>query len=219
MEVLYEDNHIIVAIKPAGVLSQADSSGASDMLTLLKDYIKVKYNKPGNVYLGLVHRLDRPVSGVMVFARTSKAASRLSEQIRTHKVQKIYHAVVNGTLPEKKGTLVSYILKDSKENKVTVYDREVPGSKYAELDYEVVSAKDNMTLVEVFLKTGRSHQIRSQFAHIGHPLLGDVKYGKGTKDGDLALFCSSMSIDHPVKGERMTFEAPIPDKYPFGIFK
>lgn len=218
MNIIYEDNHIIVSVKPAGVLSQADSTGAPDMLSLLKEYIKVKYNKPGNVYLGLVHRLDRPVSGVMVFARTSKAASRLSEQIRTHKVNKIYHAVVNGTLPEKKGTLVSYILKDSKENKVTVYDREVPGSKYAELDYEVVSAKDNMTLVKVFLKTGRSHQIRSQFAHIGHPLLGDVKYGKGEKDVDLALFCSEMSIDHPVKGERMTFEADLPDKYPFNLF-
>ena len=218
MDVIYEDNHIIVAIKPAGVLSQADSTGGTDMLSLLKDYIKIKYDKPGNVYLGLVHRLDRPVSGVMVFARTSKAASRLSEQIRTHKVDKSYLAVVTGTLNEPCGTLRSYIAKDSRTNKVTVYDREQAGAKYAQLDYRVISSRDGMTLVNVDLKTGRPHQIRAQFAHIGHPLYGDTKYGKAASGTQLALFCCKMAIDHPVKGERMTFTATPPSCSPWILF-
>ena len=218
MDVFYEDNHIIVALKPAGVLSQADSSGAPDMLTLLKDYIKAKYNKPGNVYLGLVHRLDRPVSGVMVFARTSKAASRLSEQVRTHKVDKEYLAVVTGTPVQPRGRLVSYIAKNSDTNTVTVYDREVSGAKYAELEYEVCSSKEGLSLVSVRLKTGRPHQIRAQFAHIGHPLYGDSKYGKADKGADLALFCRLMAVDHPVKGTRMTFTANPPCCYPWILF-
>ncbi|SCW26413.1 23S rRNA pseudouridine1911/1915/1917 synthase [Ruminococcaceae bacterium YRB3002] len=219
MDILYEDNHIIAAVKPSGVLSQGDSTGDPDMLTLLKEYIKVKYSKPGNVYLGLVHRLDRPVSGVMVFARTSKAAARLSEQIRTHKVEKNYVAVIRGHFGNSGGKLVSYIAKDGQTNKVTVYDSETAGAKYAELDYSVLGEEDDMSLVDVSLKTGRSHQIRAQFAHIGHPLYGDVKYGSGRSEGDLALFCNKMTIDHPVKGDRMSFTAPLPDKYPFNIFK
>jgi len=219
MDILYEDNHIIVAVKPKGVLSQADSGEGPDMLTLLKDYIKAKYNKPGNVYLGLVHRLDRPVSGVMVFARTSKAASRLSEQIRTHKVDKYYLAVVTGTLKEPSGTLISYISKDSKTNTVTVYDNERPGAKYAELEYKVIAARDGMTLIRVKLKTGRPHQIRAQFAHTGHPLIGDSRYGRNPDNTDIALFCCEMAIDHPVKGERMTFSAQMPDTYPFALFE
>lgn len=218
MDVFYEDNHIIVAVKPEGVLSQADSSGAPDMLTLLKDYIRKKYNKPGNVYLGLVHRLDRPVSGVMVFARTSKAASRLSEQIRTHKVDKTYLAVVTGTLDKPCGTLVSYIAKNGNTNTVTVYDSEHEGAKYAELDYNVISSKEGMTLVSVSLKTGRPHQIRAQFAHIGHPLYGDSRYGGADNKTPLALFCRTMALDHPVKGERMTFSADPPYAYPWILF-
>ena len=206
MEILYEDNHIIVAVKPAGVLSQADSSGAPDMLTLLKDYIKVKYNKPGNVYLGLVHRLDRPVSGVMVFARTSKAASRLSEQIRNHTVEKYYRAVVHGVFDAPEGRLTGYILKNSADNTVRVFDKETKGAKYASLSYKVLDSKDNKSLVEVKLDTGRSHQIRAQFAHSGHPLAGDRKYGYEDGYKDIALVCCRMVIDHPVKGERMEFE-------------
>ena len=205
MEILYEDNHIIVAVKPAGVLSQADSSGAPDMLTLLKAYIKEKYNKPGNVYLGLVHRLDRPVSGVMVFARTSKAASRLSEQIRNHTVGKYYLAVVHGTPDSPEGTLTGYILKNSNDNTVKVFDKETRGAKYASLNYKVLGSRNGMSLIEVDLATGRSHQIRAQFAHAGHPLAGDRKYGCEDGVKDIALMCHKMVIDHPVRGERMEF--------------
>ena len=175
VEVLYEDNHIIVAIKPAGVLSQSDGSNSPDMLTILKAYIKEKYEKPGEVYLGLVHRLDRPVSGVMVFARTSKAASRLSEQIRTRRVEKLYRCVADGIL-EGSGRLENYISKDQDSNTVTVSDIEKPGFKLSYLDYKAIASKDGLTLVEVKLGTGRSHQIRAQMAHSGHALIGDQKY-------------------------------------------
>ena len=155
-----------------GVLSQGDGSKSPDMLTILKAYIKEKYQKPGEVYLGLVHRLDRPVSGVMVFARTSKAASRLSEQIRTRKVEKLYRCVVSGVL-EGEGRLENYISKDDDRNIVTVSDTEKPGFKASYLDYKALASKDGVTLVEVKLGTGRSHQIRAQMAHKGYPLIGD----------------------------------------------
>jgi len=215
VKILYEDNHLIVAVKPAGVLSQSDGSDAPDMLTILKSYIKDKYNKPGEVYLGLVHRLDRPVSGVMVFARTSKAASRLSEQIRTRKVDKIYRAVVQGRM-EASGSLENYILKDTASNTVTVYDREVPGSKYAALDYKTVNTLADRSLVEIKLGTGRAHQIRAQFAHSGHPLLGDRRYGDASlREGDIALQAFRLSFDHPTKGDRMSFEIQAPEAEPW----
>jgi 23S rRNA pseudouridine1911/1915/1917 synthase len=215
VKILYEDNHLIVAVKPAGVLSQSDGSDAPDMLTILKAYIKDKYSKPGEVYLGLVHRLDRPVSGVMVFARTSKAASRLSEQIRTRRVEKLYRAVVQGRL-EGTGSLENYILKDPSANKVTVYDREVPGAKYAVLEYRSVKASDDRSLIEIRLGTGRAHQIRAQFANAGHPLLGDRRYGNTVlRDGDICLQSFKLAFDHPTKGERMSFEIPSPDCEPW----
>lgn len=215
VKILYEDNHLIVAVKPAGVLSQSDGSDAPDMLTILKAYIKDKYSKPGEVYLGLVHRLDRPVSGVMVFARTSKAASRLSEQIRTRRVEKLYRAVVQGRL-EGTGSLENYILKDPSVNKVTVYDREVPGAKHAVLEYRSVRASDDMSLIEIRLGTGRAHQIRAQFANAGHPLLGDRRYGNTVlRDGDICLQSFKLAFDHPTKGERMSFEIPSPDCEPW----
>ena len=215
VKILYEDNHLIVAVKPAGVLSQSDGSDAPDMLTILKAYIKDKYSKPGEVYLGLVHRLDRPVSGVMVFARTSKAASRLSEQIRTRRVEKLYRAVVQGRL-EGTGSLENYILKDPSANKVTVYDREVPGAKYAVLEYRSVKASDDRSLIEIRLGTGRAHQIRAQFANAGHPLLGDRRYGNTLLwDGDICLQSFKLAFDHPTKGERMTFEIPSPECEPW----
>ena len=218
VKVLYEDNHLIVAIKPAGVLSQSDGSNAPDMLTILKAYIKDKYQKPGEVYLGLVHRLDRPVSGVMVFARTSKAASRLSEQIRTRRVEKIYRCVVNGVL-EGEGRLDNFISKDEASNTVTVSDVEKPGFKASYLDYRALASKDGMTLAEVKLGTGRSHQIRAQMAHAGHPLLGDQKYGKkDERTKDIALEAYKLSFEHPVKREFITFEAPIPESYPWSLF-
>ena len=218
VKVLYEDNHIITAIKPAGVLSQGDGSDSPDILTILKAYIKEKYEKPGEVYLGLVHRLDRPVSGVMVFARTSKAASRLSEQIRQRKVDKIYRCVVDGVL-EGEGRLENYISKDEARNMVTVTDTEKPGFKASYLDYKALSSKDGMTLVEVKLGTGRSHQIRAQMAHSGYPLIGDQKYGKkDIRTKDIALEAYKLSFEHPVKREFITFEAPIPSVFPWGLF-
>ena len=218
VKVLYEDNHLIVAIKPTGVLSQSDGSNAPDMLTILKAYIKEKYQKLGEVYLGLVHRLDRPVSGVMVFARTSKAASRLSEQIRTRRVEKIYRCVVNGVL-EGEGRLENFISKDEASNSVTISDVEKPGFKASYLDYRALASKDGMTLVEVKLGTGRSHQIRAQMAHAGHPLIGDQKYGKkDNRTKDIALEAYKLSLEHPVKREFITFEAPVPDTFPWSLF-
>ena len=216
--VLFEDNHLIVAIKPAGVLSQSDGSNAPDMLSILKAYIKEKYQKPGEVYLGLVHRLDRPVSGVMVFARTSKAASRLSEQIRSRKVEKLYRCVVNGVL-EGEGRLENYISKDESTNTVTVSDIEKPGYKASYLDYKALDSKDGLTLVEVKLGTGRSHQIRAQMAHSGFPLIGDQKYGKkDERTKDIALEAYKLSFEHPVKREFITFEAPVPASFPWSLF-
>jgi len=218
VKVLYEDNHIIVAIKPAGVLSQSDGSSAPDMLTILKAYIKEEYSKPGEVYLGLLHRLDRPVSGVMVFARTSKAASRLSEQIRTRKVEKIYRCIVNGVL-EGEGRLENFISKDENKNIVTVIDKEKPGFKASYLDYKALASKEGLTMVEVKLGTGRSHQIRAQMAHSGYPLIGDQKYGdKDKRCKDIALEAYKLSFEHPVKREFITFEAPLPSGYPWNLF-
>ena len=218
VKVLYEDNHIIVAIKPAGVLSQSDGSSAPDMLTILKAYIKEEYSKPGEVYLGLLHRLDRPVSGVMVFARTSKAASRLSEQIRTRKVEKIYRCIVNGVL-EGEGRLENFISKDEDRNIVTVIDKEKPGFKASYLDYKALASKDGLTMVEVNLGTGRSHQIRAQMAHSGYPLIGDQKYGdKDKRCKEIALEAYKLSFEHPVKREFITFEAPLPSGYPWNLF-
>lgn len=218
IKILYEDNHVIVCIKPAGVLSQSDGSGAPDMLAILKRYIKEKYGKPGEVYLGLVHRLDRPVSGVMVFARTSKAASRLSEQIRTRKVEKLYRCVVNGVL-EGSGRLENYISKDEARNIVTVSDSEKPGYKASYLDYRAIATKDGLTLTEIRLGTGRSHQIRAQMAHNGYPLVGDQKYGlKDNRCKDIALESFKLSFEHPVKREFIAFEAPIPEGFPWNLF-
>lgn len=202
--IIFEDNHLLVAYKPAGFLSQSDGTDAPDMLTYLKAYIKEKYNKPGNVYLGLVHRLDRNVSGVMVFARTSKCASRLSEQIRKGTFSKRYRARVQGKLTGE-GTLVNYLVKDERVNKVTVFDKEVPGSKRCELKYSAGEFDGEFTDVDVKLLTGRSHQIRAQFAHAGHPLEGDVKYG-GKKGGDgIGLVSCYLSFAHPTTGEKLEF--------------
>jgi 23S rRNA pseudouridine1911/1915/1917 synthase len=188
------------------------------MLTILKAYIKEEYSKPGEVYLGLLHRLDRPVSGVMVFARTSKAASRLSEQIRTRKVEKIYRCIVNGVL-EGEGRLENFISKDENKNIVTVIDKEKPGFKASYLDYKALASKEGLTMVEVKLGTGRSHQIRAQMAHSGYPLIGDQKYGdKDKRCKDIALEAYKLSFEHPVKRELIAFEAPLPSGYPWNLF-
>ena len=214
LNVLYEDNHIIVVLKPVNVLSQGDITGDKDMLTIIKDYLKEKYQKPGNVYLGLVHRLDRMVGGVMVFAKTSKAASRISEYIRQKNVKKRYLAVVNGTLPvsDQKVELRNYLVKNERLNMSRVVDSTTKGSKESILEYKVLknftyNGKD-YSLVDIDLHTGRHHQIRLQFANIGHPLYGDIKYGqKVNKVGqNLALFSYYLSFFHPTKDEYLEFE-------------
>lgn len=210
LEILYEDNHIIVVVKPFNILSQSDDTKDIDMLTLIKSYLKEKYNKPGNVYLGLIHRLDRPTGGIMVFAKTSKAASRLSEQIRLNLFTKKYLAIVNGYFDEKVGVFEDYILK--KEDNSSVISNL---GKYAKLEYEVLKEKSNLSLVNILLHTGRHHQIRVQFASRNHSLYGDQRYGK--KDlKQLALFAYYLSFNHPVTKEKLEF-IKYPDKV--GIWK
>ena len=210
LEILYEDNHIIVVVKPFNILSQSDDTKDIDMLTLIKSYLKEKYNKPGNVYLGLIHRLDRPTGGIMVFAKTSKAASRLSEQIRLNLFTKKYLAIVNGYFDEKVGVFEDYILK--KEDNSSVISNL---GKYAKLEYEVLKEKSNLSLVNILLHTGRHHQIRVQFASRNHPVYGDQRYGKASKK-QLALFAYYLSFNHPVTKEKLEF-IKYPDKV--GIWK
>lgn len=215
INVIYEDNHILVVEKPINIPVQADDSLDNDLLSMLKDYIKTKYNKKGNVYLGLVHRLDRPVGGLMVFAKTSKAASRLSNQVRNNDIKKTYYAVVIGNI-ENDGHYEDYLLKDSKTN-TTIIDK---SGKLATLDFKKKYTVENYSLVEVDLKTGRSHQIRVQFSSRNHPLYGDQRYNKNAKVGEqIALFAKKLSFEHPVTHEKMDFELKLPNRYPFNIFK
>ena len=207
LEILYEDNHVIVVFKPSNILSQGDATGDKDLLTLVKEYIKEKYHKPGNVYVGLVHRLDRPVQGVMVFAKTSKAAARLNVQIQNHDFHKRYLAIINGIIPEKKGEFSDYLLK--LENGNTIVSDSKHGKKSI-LKYEVLKEKDNLSLVDIELITGRHHQIRVQFASRGYPLVGDQRYGK--VDLQQICLCSYyLSFIHPVTKERLEFKR-YPDK-------
>lgn len=216
INIIYEDNHLLVVEKPVNIPVQEDRSKDKDLLTLLKEYLKEKYNKPGNVYLGLVHRLDRPTGGIMVFAKTSKCASRLSEQIRTNKMHKEYHAVITGILKEKKGKFEDYLLKDEKTNTVKVNK----SGKYSSLTYQVVKEVNNYSLVKIVLETGRSHQIRVQFSSRGYPLYGDHKYNKSVKDNEtLALYATSLSFYHPVTKELMAFNLYIPDNGIWKLFK
>lgn len=208
LSVIYEDNHIIVVVKPAGIPSQADKTGDVDMLTVVKEYIKEKYNKPGEVFLGLVHRLDRMTSGLMVFAKTSKAASRISKNIREGDFKKGYLAVVNGKLEKgKTGILENYLKKCERTNTSKVVSEKENGSKLAKLEYEVIGNTEyrnkEYSYVRIKLYTGRHHQIRVQFANINHPLYGDVKYGSGK--GDLGLFASYLKLIHPTKDEILDF--------------
>ena len=202
LNILYEDNHIIVVVKPYNVLSQGDSTKDTSIMDDIKSYIKVKYNKPGNVYLGLVHRLDRPVGGVMVFARSSKAASRLCKSFNEHSITKKYLAIVNGKMEKSKDELVDYIDKDSNGNAFISEN-----GKKAILDYEVLQYDDkhNCSLVSIDLKTGRHHQIRIQFASRGHYLLGDQRYGK-LDNTQICLFAYYLSFTHPVSKEVMEFK-------------
>lgn len=202
LEILYEDNHVIVVYKPANILSQGDATGDKDMLTLVKEYIKEKYHKPGNVYLGLVHRLDRPVQGVMVFAKSSKAAARLTKQIQNHEFQKHYLAIINGKLNEKNGEFHDYLEKLENGNTVVTDSKH---GKESILKYEVLKEINDCSLVRIELITGRHHQIRVQFASRGYPLVGDQRYGK--LDNKQICLCSyQLSFLHPITKERLNFE-------------
>ena len=213
IDIIYEDNHLLVVNKPVNIPVQADSSKDQDLLTLLKKQLKEKYQKPGNVYLGLVHRLDRPVGGIMVFAKTSKAASRLSEQIRNNTFQKTYLAVVQGKVLNS-DTFKDKLEKDQKTNIVKIS----PTGKQAELSYELLEYKDNLSLVKINLKTGRSHQIRVQFSSRNHPLYSDQKYNPNTPKDQIALFAHRLEFIHPTTKEVVKFELPKPNRYPFNIF-
>ena len=220
LNVVYEDNHIIVVEKPVNIPSQGDKTNDVDMLTIIKHYLKEKYNKPGEVYLGLVHRLDRPTGGVMVFAKSSKAAARLSEQIVSGDFEKRYFAVLVGTPKEEKATLTHYMKKNAVNNMVYVCAPSVQGAKFAELEYSVMETQNDLSLVDVRLHTGRSHQIRVQMNAIGTPVYGDMRYGgEKAKKGYLALWAYYLSFTHPVSKERMVFRVQPPkDNTPWNQF-
>ncbi len=208
LKILFEDNHIIVVEKMPNIPSQADKTEDLDMLTLVKQYIKEKYNKPGNVYLGLVHRLDRPVGGIMIFAKTSKAASRLSNQVREKTFKKKYLVVVDGKVFPKQGSLEDYLYKDERHNMSKVVTKDKKNAKLAKLDYKVLKHNEvkDLSLLEIDLHTGRHHQIRVQLAHFGHSIFGDQKYGTRGQGKQIALWAYSLTVQHPVTKEKMTFE-------------
>ena len=205
LNILYEDNHLIVVEKEPNILSQGDITRDKDLFTMVKKYIKEKYNKPGNVYLGLLHRLDRPVGGIMVFAKTSKAAKRLNEQIKNHEFKKTYLAVLDGTLKNKNDKLVNYLYKDEKLKKSMVVDKSHLKAKLSELNYEVIDYNDDKTIVKINLITGRHHQIRVQFSNIGYPLVGDQLYGKENKK-QIMLYAYKLEFIHPTTKEKMTYQ-------------
>ncbi len=218
--ILYEDNHIIVVLKPQNVPSQGDESKDKDLLTMVKEYIKVTYQKPGNVYVGLIHRLDRPTGGVMVFAKSSKAAGRLSEQMKSGDFEKKYLTVLSAMPRERKAVLTHYLKKNAVNNMVYVSSQATDGAKMAQLDYTVIDEKEALVLTEVRLHTGRSHQIRVQMNAIGCPVYGDMRYGgEKAKKGYLALWAYYLAFTHPVTGERMVFKVQPPkDNNPWALF-
>ena len=213
LNIIYEDNHIIVVEKMPNIPSQSDKTGDKDMQTTVKEYIKEKYKKPGNVYLGLVHRLDRPVGGVMIFAKTSKAAGRLSNEVREKVFKKKYLAVVDGKFENKQGILEDYLYKDERTNTSKVVSENKKNAKYAKLEYKVLTYNEvkNLTLLEINLFTGRHHQIRLQLANFGHSIFGDQKYGTRGKGKQIALWAYELTIEHPITKESMTFKC-LPEK-------
>lgn len=215
--VLYEDNHLLVVRKPVNVPVQADASGDDDLFSAMKRYIKEKYQKPGEVYLGLVHRLDRPVGGAMVFARTSKAAQRLTEQVKTRRMGRTYWAVVRGD-PLKEGTLRHFLLKNERTNTTAAVPEGTPGAREAVLDYRVLGRREGLALCEIHLRTGRSHQIRVQFSSSGWPLWGDARYGNGRPGEQIALWGRYLDLEHPTQKTPMHFDCPPPEVPPFCLF-
>lgn len=214
MTILYEDNHLVIVNKQAGEIVQGDKTGDTPLSDIVKDWLKKKHNKPGNVYLGVVHRLDRPVSGVVLFAKTSKALPRLNKMFAEHnKVNKTYWAIVQNRPQEPQGTLTHWLTRQEKNNTARAYDREVPGSKKAVLDYELIASGDRYHLLEIHLHTGRHHQIRCQLAKIGCPIKGDLKYGapRSNPDGSISLHARTLTLEHPVNHESISVTAPVPD--------
>ena len=213
MRVVYEDNHVIIVHKESGEIVQGDKTGDKPLSETVKDYIRDKYHKPGNVFLGVVHRLDRPVAGLVVFARTSKALSRLNDMFRNGEVHKTYWAITKNKPAEDEGTLVNWIVRNEKQNKSYVYDKEVPGAKRAELKYRIIAHTENYHLLEVHLFTGRHHQIRCQLAHMDCAIKGDLKYGapRSNPDGSISLLSREVAFIHPVSKKEIKAESLIPD--------
>lgn len=212
MDVIYEDNHIIIVNKSSSEIVQGDKTGDTTLADTVKEYIRQKYHKPGNVFLGVVHRLDRPVSGVVVFARTGKALARLNEMFRTKDVHKTYWAIVSKRPSEPEGELVHWLVRNERQNKSYAYDKEVPQSKQAILDYRLIGCSERYFLLEVDLKTGRHHQIRCQLAKMGCPIKGDLKYGapRSNPDGSISLHARRIRFIHPVSKKEICVEAPLP---------
>ena len=215
INVLYEDNHLIAVFKPAGILTQGDKTGDVNLMDELKKYLKEKYHKSGNVFLGLLHRLDRPVSGIILFAKTSKGASRLSEQFRNHQIEKTYNAIVMGKIKKSGGILINYIQKDRNAKRATIGKK--GNSKKAELFYKVLTSNDKFSLLEIKIKTGRFHQIRAQLSSIGHPILGDIKYGAPfvLPDKSIALAATSISFQTATSKEKKAISVRIPSQWDF----
>ncbi len=214
LQVLFEDNHIVIVNKQAGDITQGDKTGDKPLSDVVKEYIKEKYNKPGLVFLGVVHRLDRPTSGIIIFARTSKALERLNKMLRDKTIQKTYWAVVKNQPKKEQDTLTNFLKKNPKNNKSTAYSKEIDGSKKAILHYKVIKKLDNYSLLEVDLETGRHHQIRCQLSTIGSPIKGDLKYGfnRSNKDGSIHLHARKINFIHPVSKEAVQITAPVPNE-------
>ena len=205
--ILFEDNHLVVVNKKSGELSQGDKTNDITLPDLIKSYLKKKYKKPGNVYLGIIHRLDRPTSGIMVFAKTSKALSRLNHQFKLRNTKKLYWAIVEKLFPEKEGTLIHWMTRNSKKNKSKAHNKEVQNSKKAILHFKCIQYFDKYTLLEISLETGRHHQIRSQLSSYGYPIQGDLKYGaaRSNKNGNISLVAKMIEINHPIKNNKLQF--------------
>lgn len=214
LEILFEDNHIVIVNKKSGDIVQADKTGDNPLSEVVKEYIKEKYNKPGKVFLGVVHRLDRPTSGIIIFARTSKALERLNKMLRDREISKTYWAVIKNNPKKTTGTLIHFLKKNPKNNKSTVFKKEAKGSKKGILHYKTIKNLENYSLLEINLETGRHHQIRAQLSFIGSPIKGDLKYGasRSNKDGGIHLHARKICFVHPVSKENISLVAPLPNE-------
>jgi 23S rRNA pseudouridine1911/1915/1917 synthase len=221
LEILYEDNHVIAVNKKVSDIVQGDKTGDKSLDAELKEYIREKYNKPGEVFLGVVHRIDRPVSGVVLFARTSKALARLNEMLKLREIKKTYWAIVKGNPPKQEDTLHHFIVRKEKLNKSFAYEKPVPNGKEAVLSYKLIAKSDNYSLLEIDLETGRHHQIRAQLAAMGCPIRGDLKYGfaRSNENGGINLHSREVSFIHPVKKEQLTITAQLPDETLWNVFR